>query len=69
MKHRYKHFLSALPLVFAGAMTVSFASLPARAQDTTAPTNIASLPTATDLFAGQDKPGPYSLTWKKLPPK
>jgi hypothetical protein len=40
-----------------------------RAQDTQAPTNIASLPTASDLFAGQDKPGPYALTWKKLPPK
>lgn len=69
MKHKYNHFLSALPLVIAGATLVSLASSQVWAQDTTAPTNITALPTASDLFAGQDKPGPYSLTWKKLPPK
>ncbi|MBC7806053.1 MAG: hypothetical protein H7145_07865 [Akkermansiaceae bacterium] len=69
MKHKYNHFLSALPLVFVGVTLLSLASPQARAQDTTAPTNIASLPTASDLFAGQDKLGPYSLTWNKLPPK
>jgi hypothetical protein len=69
MKHQYNHLLSALPLVFAGAALLSVVPSSVRAQDTQAPTNIASLPTASELFAGQDKPGPYALTWKKLPPK
>ncbi len=69
MKHRYTQFLSALPLVLVGTMSLASVSRPAQAQDTTAPTNIAALPTASDLFAGEDKPGPYSLTWKKLPPR
>lgn len=39
----------------------------ARADDTVSPTG-AALPVATDILAAQDKPGVYTLTWRKLPP-
>ena len=64
--HRRKQRICAFaPLAIGAALLFPAASY---AQAPVAPTNIAPLPTASDLFHGQDKPGPYQLTWKKLPP-
>lgn len=34
---------------------------------TGAPTNLPGLAATTDIFVGRDNPGPYELTWKKIP--
>ena len=61
---------AALPAILASTLSIGVALAvvcPAVAQDSVAPTNIVALPVASELFAGQDKTGPYVLTWKKLP--
>ncbi len=50
----------ALVPTFLGANT-------ARAQDAAAPINLPRAVKTFDIFVGQDKPGPYTLSWKNLP--
>ncbi len=50
----------------AGVALACFPGGAALAQ-TGAPSNLPSLATTTDLFVGRDNPGPYELSWKKLP--
>ncbi len=65
---RYSQIPLAALLACVTGVSLGAAYAPCRAQDAITPTNIAPLPTASDLFAGADKPGPYTLKWKKLPP-
>lgn len=59
------YFSTAFAVAALGAATMQTT---AYAQEAITRTNITPLPTASDLVGGQDKPGPYQLTWKKLPP-
>ncbi|MBC8140944.1 MAG: hypothetical protein H7Y38_05830 [Armatimonadetes bacterium] len=68
-QHQIGHLSVILPLVATGVALLALPVAPSHAQGTTAPTNIVPLPTSSDMFRGQDKPGPYQLTWKKLPPR